>query len=70
MVDLRGLTATQVNQRLTQFTQETGIGVSWSFVEVATTNPAQYGVVVGSTPPAGTPIGPSESIVVRFGTAP
>lgn len=70
MVDLRGLTATEVNQRLTTFTQETGIGISWAFAEVVTTNPSLHGAVVGTTPPAGTPIGPSESIVVRFGTAP
>jgi len=70
MIDLRGYTPTQVNQRLGQLMEESGISISWSFAQVVTTNPAQNGVVVSTTPPPGAPIGPNESIVVRFGSAP
>jgi membrane peptidoglycan carboxypeptidase len=70
MVDLRGLSATQANQRLGEFSEETGIAVTWSFAEIATTNPAQHGVVVSTTPAGGAPVGQGEEIVIRFGRAP
>lgn len=70
MIDLRGLTAVQVNQRLLEFSEETGLGISWSFVDVIATNPAQHGRVVGTMPPPLTPISPNETIVVRIGVAP
>jgi membrane peptidoglycan carboxypeptidase len=70
MIDLRGYTPTQVTQRLTELRDEAGISISWSFDEVITTNPAQNGVVVSTSPPPGSPIGPNQAIVVRFGSAP
>ena len=70
MIDLRGLTATQASQRLSDFSEEFEIALSWSFDVVVTTNPAQNGVVVSTTPGPGTPVGQNDSIVVRLGTAP
>lgn len=70
MIDLRGYTRTQATQRLTDFRDETGIAISWSFSDVTATNPAQNGVVVATTPAPGTPIGPNDAIVVKVGAAP
>lgn len=70
MVDVRGMTATGVVQRLTEFSELSGIPISWTFDEVVTTNPAQHGVVVSTTPAAGTPVSDGQVIVVRFGRAP
>jgi penicillin-binding protein 1A len=70
MIDLRGLTPAQVSLRMAEFNHESNLDVSWSFAEIATTNPAQHGTVVGSNPPAGTPIGKSQAITVQIGKAP
>lgn len=70
MIDLRGFTRTEATQRLTEFRDETGIAISWSFTDVTATNPAQNGVVVATTPAPGTPIGPNDAIIVRVGAAP
>ena len=70
MIDLRGLTAQQVSQRLAEFSEETGLSISWSFAEIVTTNPAQHGLVVTTNPLPGSPIGDNQSIVVTFGVAP
>ncbi len=70
MIDLRGSTPAQVNERLADYADETGLAFSWVFDQVVTTNPAQHGLVVGTTPAPGTPIGPGQEVVVRFGTAP
>jgi len=44
--------------------------MSWTFAEIETTNPAEHGVVVSTTPAPGTPVGQDAAIVVRFGRAP
>ncbi len=70
MIDLRGLTAQQVSQRLAEFSQETGLAIDWTFAEVVTTNPSQHGRVVTTNPLPGSPIGNNQTIVVSFGVAP
>jgi beta-lactam-binding protein with PASTA domain len=70
MIDLRGSTPAEVNERLADYADETGLSFTWVFDQVVTTNPAQHGLVVGTTPSPGTPIGPGQEVVVRFGTAP
>ncbi|MDJ0791031.1 MAG: transglycosylase domain-containing protein [Acidimicrobiia bacterium] len=67
MIDLRGLDAAEANSRLAEFRTESGIVFTWSFAEIATTNPAQEGVVVSTTPPPGTPIREGQQAIVRFG---
>ena len=70
MIDLRGLTPAQVTVRLSEFSQETGVPLSWSFTEIVTSNPAQHGVVVATNPSPGQPVGQNQSIEVQFGRAP
>lgn len=70
MLDLRGLTATEVVARLNSYMDVTGIEITWTFAEIVTTNPAQHGVVVSTSPGPGTPIGTGQEVIVRFGTAP
>lgn len=70
MIDLRGLTATEVNTRLADFSDQAGIAISWTFTEIVTSNPAQHGVVVSTTPAPGTPVGQNQTIEVKFGRAP
>ena len=70
MIDLRGLDPNQVNARLSEFSTDTGVGISWSFSEIVTSNPSQHGVVVATNPAPGQPIGQNQSIEVKFGRAP
>lgn len=70
MIDLRGFTSAQANQRLSDFATESEITMSWTFAEIETSNPAQHGVVVSTTPAPGTPVGQDAAIIVRFGRAP
>ena len=70
MIDLRGLTPTEVDARLTQFSDDAGIAISWSFSQIVTSNPAQHGVVVATTPSPGTPVGQNQAIEVEIGRAP
>jgi hypothetical protein len=70
MIDLRGLTPALVNERLAEFSDEQGLAVTWSFVDIVTTNPAQHGRVVTSMPAPGAPIGQNQAIEVRIGRAP
>ncbi|HSJ71699.1 MAG TPA: hypothetical protein VLA29_08660, partial [Acidimicrobiia bacterium] len=70
MIDLRGLTPALVNERLAEFSDEQGLTVTWSFTDIVTTNPAQHGRVVTSTPAPGAPIGQNQAIEVRIGRAP
>ena len=67
MIDLRGLDAAAANARLVEFSTLTGIPITWSFAEIATTNPAQHGIVVSTTPPPGTPVTVGREIIVRIG---
>ena len=67
MIDLRGLDAAAANARLVEFSTLTGIPITWSFAEIGTTNPAQHGIVVSTTPPPGTPVTAGREIIVRIG---
>ncbi len=70
MIDLRGLPETQVSDRLRQFVLENGISITWSLVEVITSNPTQHGVVVTTTPMPGGPVAGGQNIVVKIGKSP
>jgi penicillin-binding protein 1A len=70
MTDMRGLPEAQVGDRLRQFAVENGISITWSLVEVITSNPTQHGVVVTTTPIPGGPITGGQSIVVKIGKSP
>lgn len=69
MIDLRGLTPALVNERLAEFSDEQALAITWSFIDIVTTNPAQHGRVVTSTPAPGSPIGQNQAIEVRIGRA-
>lgn len=70
MIDLRGLPETLVSDRLRQFALENGITITWSFVEVITSNPTQHGVVVATTPIPGGPVTGGQNIVAKIGKSP
>ncbi len=70
MTDMRGLPEAQVGDRLRQFALENGISITWSLIEVMTSNPTQHGVVVATTPMPGGPITGGQNIVVKIGKSP
>lgn len=70
MIDLRGLAPALVNERLAEFSDEQDLAITWTFTDIVTTNPAQHGRVVTSTPGPGAPIGQNQAIEVRVGRAP
>ncbi|MEN8042066.1 MAG: transglycosylase domain-containing protein, partial [Actinomycetota bacterium] len=70
MVDLRGLPRNQISDRLREFALDNGISVTWSLVDVPTTNPTHHGVVVGTTPNPGEPVVGGQTIVVKVGKSP
>jgi membrane peptidoglycan carboxypeptidase len=70
MTDMRGIPEAQVGDRLRQFAVENGISITWSLVEVITSNPTQHGVVVTTTPIPGSPITGGQNIVVKIGKSP
>lgn len=70
MIDLRGLPQNQVGSKVQQFALDNGMTLTWSLTQIATSNPAQYGVVVTTTPQPGEPVSDGQNIVVKIGTAP
>ena len=70
MIDLRGLSQAEATVRLESFQAFIGQPITWSFSEVAVSNPSAIGTVISTSPEHGVPIGPNQSIVVRIGVAP
>lgn len=70
MFDIRGIDRSQVGAVISQFASDNGISLTWSLVEVSTTNPTQHGTVVSTLPAVGTPVMSGQNIVVRIGKTP
>ena len=68
MIDLRGLTPSAASDVLRTYRDNVGFNFTWSMVEVSIADPSFFGLVVGTTPPAGAKIGPGASINVLIGS--
>jgi penicillin-binding protein 1A len=67
MIDLRGLTPLEASNTLRTYRDNVGFDFTWNMVEIPIADPAFFGLVVTTTPPAGAKIGPGASINVMIG---
>ena len=70
MIDLRGLPEDEVGARISQFATDNSISLTWSLLEVVTSNPTLNGIVIATTPNPGEPVAGGQNIVVRVGRSP
>jgi membrane peptidoglycan carboxypeptidase len=70
LIDLRGLEPDQIAEKMATFAETTGINLSWSVVDVVTSNPSLHGIVVTTDPAPGTAVTSGQTIEIRVGKAP
>jgi beta-lactam-binding protein with PASTA domain len=67
--DLTGVPIGEVNERLVEWETASGIDISWTAVEVPSTDPTTWGKVVGTDPGPNGLVGDGDVITVFVGVA-
>ena len=67
LIDLRGLALGEVEAAITAFNETTGLGLTWTIENVPTNEPSAVGVVVSTSPSAGSVVSPGQTVTIFIG---
>ncbi len=67
LIDLSGLSLSDVQAVITAFNEESGLGLEWTFENRPTNNAGAVGKVIGTNPPAGSLVEPGQSVTIFIG---